>query len=106
MKTALQILIAGRAVIALPEHWTQGVLARDAFGNKTTEDSCRAVCFCSKGALNQVVQTDWTDAFDCAFDALSGAMKGDMFRFNDQHTHAEVLAAWDRAIRTAQPVAA
>lgn len=107
MKTALQILIDGRAVIALPECWTQGVLARDVAGRGVSEHSPRAVCFCSRGALNRTAMpTDWSRAFDSAFDALNTEMEFDVIRFNDRSPHAEVLAAWDRAIVTCRGAAA
>lgn len=42
-----------------------------------------------------------TEAASLARAALDAVAGGDMFKFNDDHTHAEVLAAFDRAIAAA-----
>lgn len=98
----LQTLIDGRALIATPESWTQGVAARDVNGVPIDPLSEGAVCFCTSGALQAVTpytipaaQFLWK-----ALDAIMGQPWGPI-GYNDTHTHAEVLAVWDKAIELA-----
>lgn len=48
------ILVAGRAKIANPEDWTQGVLARDSRGVSIAPESPKACTFCAAGAILSV----------------------------------------------------
>lgn len=97
-------LIAGRDVIANEKHWTQGTMARDQKGvicdNPWEED---AFCFCTVGAILKVAPRG-TDNLDIRrkikdrLCAAGGIATGSLIHFNDNHTHAEVLAVWDKAI--------
>jgi hypothetical protein len=89
-----EILIAGRALIADPEHWTQGAIARNLENRSINSDRADACKFCSIGALNKCS----TNKNSAPIIALMVTMEGNVSCFNDTHTHAEVLAAWDRAI--------
>lgn len=97
MKTTKEILIAGRALIANPENWIQQEFARDKNGMRVEEDHPEAVCFCSWGAVCRVVG-HFIDRDSAPMVYLKESMGGSVPHFNDTHTHAEVLAAWDTAI--------
>lgn len=103
---AVEVLRKARALIEKPECWTKGVFARDAEGRELEPNNWAATCFCSLGAL--------AHASGCAPGAVSlrvlrtlAAQIGDptfprteVADFNDapERTHAEVLAAFDKAI--------
>jgi hypothetical protein len=46
-KTPKDVLVAARALIADPAHWTQGSYARDAAGHRVGENSAEATCWCT-----------------------------------------------------------
>jgi hypothetical protein len=94
--TPSEILTAARELISAPERWTQEAFARDAGGNSCSEKLERAVCFCSWGAFHRAGYSIIAEHF------LRSEMDGMPGRFNDTHTHAEVLAAFDRAIEAAK----
>lgn len=95
-------LIAARARIAPPEHWTKGVFARTKEGVLTYPASPEAACWCLVGTLRANV-----GQFSYCNDILP---VGDVVRkktnfnncaeFNDHKdtTHAMVLAVLDEAI--------
>ena len=91
----LATLKAIRALIAKPESWTQGANARDADGYSVAATSNKAVCWCLSGAFSKESAHDTG-----ARDALD-LKPGKMIIFNDNHTHAEVLAMLDRSIKRA-----
>lgn len=97
MKTTLQVLIDARKLIEKPENWCQGWVARAADGSMRTSDSDDAVSFCMVGAITRAGGGD-----DFATtDKYRRLMLGESVSFgdfNDTHTHAEVLAAFDRTI--------
>lgn len=107
MKTS-EVLKAGRALIDTPEKWTKGVSARMADGRGCSPWDDAAVCFCSIGALDRLHRA--TASYEEAQEALkvlrfvSYVQTGidEVFRFNDSHSHAEVLAVWDAAIKIAK----
>jgi hypothetical protein len=107
--TPLEILKAGRAVIADPTRWTQGVWVRDAQGVSLDDDvmSEAAACFCSDGALYRAVGYAASNAapaeYGSAYHELNVTVNelegiSDIIGYNDSHTHAEVLAVWDATI--------
>lgn len=100
--TPKEILIAARAKIEAPERWTQNVEARDINGYPVDLSSRAAVCWCSVGALNTVKSPypQWLAAWNALWQAFGGKY-GTITRHNDESTHAEVLAAFDRAIAVA-----
>lgn len=98
----LQNLIDGRALIANEANWIQGTNARDAEGNRVDSISEAAVCYCSAGALMAVTPYTVPAAMKLwdAIKAITGEAIGPV-GYNDTHTHAEVLAVWDKAIELA-----
>lgn len=107
MKTPRQILIAARKLIERPECWTQNAPARTQSGAVAKVFGQSAVCFCSWGA---VVKIDGDSSFlsdeaRVAIDLLTRAARdkgvAGAIRFNDTHTHPEVLAMFDTAIAAA-----
>lgn len=89
MMTVKEQLIRARAVIESPENWAKSGSELD--GHKT----------CALGALSRVLE--WGVIGSPAHRALSAQcadapIAGLIQAFNDTHTHAEVLAAYDRAI--------
>ena len=96
--TPLETLRAARQLISDPAKWTQGVAARNRLGSSVDPLAEDAVCFCSIGAIRNVVAED-NHAFERASDALrSHSPIGVIAGFNDTHTHAEVLGLFDAAI--------
>jgi hypothetical protein len=67
-------------------------------GKKTDPDSRGAVRWCSVGAIERSGASEniWCQVW--AIDMLTRAMGTAPDHFNDHHTHAEVLAAFDVAI--------
>ena len=109
MKTVTEILIEARELISDPERWTQGVYARDAQGIFTDWDSPEAVSWCVTGAIAKVVRSvqeskgDYNALVMSALDKLRCAIGHDgVTAFNDAHNHAEVLAAFDKAIEASR----
>lgn len=113
--TPAEVLRAARALIATPERWTRSTYMRDSAGLRLdircADDRARAVCWCSLGATAQVASDCDYGASDCDYGAevkadrlLEAAVGGDVVRWNDRpgRTHAEVLAAFDRAIALAE----
>lgn len=93
MQTVKEILVAARAIIADEENWTQGAYAKDKDGTSIGANYSSAVCFCSIGAIYKIT----ISPFD-AMKVLRNHMEDSIIKFNDEHTHKEVLAAWDEAI--------
>lgn len=103
--TAPDILRAARALIAEPASWTQHTSARNRTGAPTHPRYAGAVCWCAIGA---VVAVTPNRRKQLAALRLLGqpAATGEFFLsvWNDspERTHAEVLAAFDRAIVLAE----
>jgi len=103
----VQILKDARALIADEKNWTRGEYARNARGywrGVLSEDS---VCFCSIGAMARSAKTTPREIETCdkilqIFSADGLRRVSDLVDFNDGHTHAEVLALFDRAIARAE----
>ena len=97
--TALEILMKTRELIAEPEHWQQGMYAsnRDGFG--TAPSSPSAIKFCVVGAFSRATRGLETEAGREAKDILRKFLGwSSLIKYNDSHSHAEVLAALDGAI--------
>lgn len=100
----LQILIEARKLIEKPERWIQHDYARDADGGEVTPDDSDATCFCMLGALARSAHAMEHEAHRLpAALVLSTTVGGRVHHWNDDpdRTHAEVLAAFDRAIARA-----
>jgi hypothetical protein len=106
MKTTREVLVAARALIARPEAWTQGALARTVENGVASSVGDFATCWCAEGAVVKVGGDEiWHEVeggrclYEQTLDALRVAAGGiAIHRFNDTHSHADVLAAFDRAI--------
>lgn len=94
---ALEVLKESRKLIAQPEQWTQGTLARDEQGFATELYDANAVCFCAIGAIEKV---NCGNAGYNAHIALTKTVGEEVnfAEYNDTHSHAEVLAVWDETI--------
>jgi hypothetical protein len=82
-------------LIEKPENWTQGDAARGRSGNSVNSNGKYAVCWCLLGAawrVNGKVEERVMDDMESALGVDSVA------DFNDNHTHAEVLALLQSAI--------
>lgn len=86
MKTPKEVLVAARAVIEKPENWCQ----------RFWEDGGRR---CAASAVGSVCQSQ--DEYNSAYNVLRQQMGDMVSSFNDTHTHAEVIAAFDKAIECA-----
>ncbi len=98
LKSDLQ---AVRDLLADPERWTQGALARDAHGLSTLGITSESTCFCLMGALYKLHPYGGDAFFNLEQHlAHSPALDGDSSyaHYNDTHTHAEVLALLDERI--------
>jgi hypothetical protein len=95
----LETLKAARKLIELPEHWTQRGFARASQGTQEIDpNNPNATCWCSTGAIAHIQDINfprWTEDMSYAFSVEKDQELED---FNDTHTHAEVLAAFDEAI--------
>lgn len=111
----VEILQKARELISDESRWTQGSYARektkagDSF-EYVNPSSVDALCRCALGALHCASGIDWNSDGSVRLpgeEYLVVAMGGhEVALFNDTHSHADVLAAFDRAIaaaREAQP---
>jgi hypothetical protein len=100
----LTVLKRARDLIADESHWTTRFEARDKHGSAIGANRDQAICFCAVGAL--VRARSMTDTRTVVFmadliDAMHKAIptNDSIPVYNDTHTHAEVLAVFDEAIR-------
>ena len=98
MKTS-EFLRKAKSLIDTPDKWTQGEFATDRNGTPVDPDSAAAQCFCSLGALWRQDTIYWATSQRVH---LLEAMGGNIAQFNDNHSHAEVMSAWDKAIAAAE----
>lgn len=91
-------LIAARKLIEKPENWTKRYYARNKEQEEVPVLSRDAVCFCSIGALAKASGEGLGVEGNDAYQALARRMGVSVSRFNDTHTHVEVLAKFDEAI--------
>lgn len=101
----LDMLIAARALIADPLHWTIGELARDITGKGVDVSSPEACSFCSDGALRKVayalsVSQGWVShsCYVIAKAALNTEAGLVLHVYNDNCTHTQAMEWWDRTI--------
>lgn len=92
MSTTHEILIAARALIDTPKKWVKSAYHREKNGLHS---------YCAAGALISVEAPGRT-AYDCLAEAIGYRCVSD---WNDapERTHAEVLAAFDKAIAATAP---
>ena len=105
----VRILKEARALISDEKNWTQDSFARNSAGEKVEPANERAVCFCAIGALAKAAcLAPELDLPAENFIQDEAYMLGwiNVPEFNDNHTHSEVLALFDRAIARAESEAA
>lgn len=100
--TPSQILRKAKALIDTPEKWTKGTTARNSSGVAVSASDNFAICFDSFGALVKLDLNKYQsiEAVNYLHDAFN--IGGGVVKFNDTHTHAEVMAKWDEAIALAE----
>lgn len=92
------VLIAARKMIENKKNWHQGGYARDADGEQCHWTNEHAVAFCMMGAVRRSLPARQKDC-DGPREAIEAQIRPlRVGEFNDSHTHAEVLAVFDRAI--------
>ena len=101
MSQAKKVLERARELITDPAHHTQDAYAKDDRGIKVSVNNVRATCWCSMGAISKAETQLGYGFTDGARNLLVTAMEGNIIKFNDSHTHEEVLAAFDNAIQEA-----
>lgn len=96
--TPREILIAARALIAEPEHWTQRAAARNRLGMPVGALEPSACCWCAAGALFRVAGRFNDRGYYAGMKALCPVTGPGVVVLNDMSTHADVLAMFDKAI--------
>lgn len=102
MNAVHELLTRAQDVIRDPANWIQGEFAIDATGHIIAPEDEGASCFCSLGALMHA-EPVLTDTRTEARRMLTHASRLldhpeiGIPEFNDNHTHAEVMAMWDKA---------
>lgn len=98
MSEVAEVLRAARALIDTPDKWCQGQFHKDG-------------AYCASGAIGVAAGVDievgcWFchPAWQALADTVNAAQSGGIGSWNDrpERTHADVLAAFDRAIATAE----
>lgn len=97
MKT-IDILRAAREKISKPGTWTQNATARDADGCQLLAIDPGAVSWCAYGAIIAVSLREGHIAAIESVCRCTGAESLGVWNDRDGRTHAEVLAAFDKAI--------
>lgn len=101
----LEILVKARELIATPERWTQGAYGRflgDTFTAERVVTAEHVESFCLIGACLRASGDADLVLDDSRLSALGLGSYGQVLIFNDEHTHAEVLARLDAAISKLQ----
>lgn len=106
----IEILSKAKDLISDPAKWTTGASYRDAKGRDVSY-SAKVCSFCAIGAINAIANPTasvriWPEQEE-AFTLLQRVIvansdDGYISAFNDNHTHAEVLAMFDLAIKNAK----
>jgi hypothetical protein len=102
------ILKTGMAKIEDEKNWIQGVSARDRNGIRVSPEDKEAVCWCASGSIYSQAsylspEYFLLDGVTNLLDATTGIDCGQIglrpiARFNDTHTHAEVIALFKLVI--------
>lgn len=96
------VLEAARAKIERPESWCKGSEAVDECGAPIWAGDERACRWCAFGAI-KACDLNGLDLWDIVdFLDKANGIGGSLGRWNDAATHAEVLAAFDRALTRAK----
>lgn len=101
MNPVFLVLSKARALIVDPACWTQNARARTADGLPTSDSDPASTCICSSSALwraSDVSTKEGAQIASKARKALQKAMHGDIFDYNDENEHRDILRAFDRAM--------
>lgn len=102
--SAVETLRKARALLTPEGAWGQKFMAVDSMGLAVDLDGPAAVCWCSLGALERAARAQYVaKAREWLLEAIGGGVRS-LAGWNDrpERTHAEVLAAFDRAIELAE----
>lgn len=91
MLTDKELFTKAFALVSNPETWCQNASARNDDGHVVAVFSGEATRFCSFGACMYVGGETDGERF---FDLLSRFTHAGLIRYNDTHTHAEVVEQW------------
>jgi len=108
MATVVENLKAARAKIADPADWIQCHYAKNNTGDSICGDEPGATCFCSAGAIQAVRNTaceEETREYEILKEVAIELGSPGVPSYNDSHSHAEVMAMWDKAIARAEELA-
>lgn len=97
---AVTALKRARKKIENPEHWTQGVFARDEFNQEVLPEGPDAVRWCALGALKYAKTGEGGRRF--LMQAVRDRGFFSIVTFNDSSLHKKVLEAFDSAIALAK----
>lgn len=99
--STVEVLKRARETISKPERWTQGAYARDARGYPIGVGHSDAVCFCATGAIARGAPDPEARALAQMGVRIGRRPVEGLAAWNDapERTHAEVLAAFDSAIK-------
>lgn len=100
--TTKQVLIEARRLIEKPESRCTEHAAEDKYGHPVSVNSPDAVKFCIYGAIGRFVTNyDVPSFLFRILDSGYNSSNWGIVQFNDNATHEEVLALFDRAIAAA-----
>lgn len=113
----VQILKEARALIADEKNWMRQYYSANDEGLWVNPREVEATCFCSIGAMHRVMDIPLSESIpepvgilfavdEKLRDNFDGSFEGVIVDFNDENSHAEVLALFDRAIARAESEAA
>lgn len=105
--SVVDILKRARALIEKEEHWTQCTFARNKEDNPRFPDDPAAVKWSAMGAIRVTAGGDRSPLYAKSYYTLVDMMPdafmwtSPMMDWEKRHSHAEVLAAFDKAIALA-----
>lgn len=99
--TNLEVLKAARELLSEPKRWTQHATARTTGGIPTDPKDPNAITWDATGAIDKFCTSTLQviNVVGIVTDAINNPSMADL---NDNHHHADVLAAFDKAIATLQ----
>jgi hypothetical protein len=90
-----------RALIEVPERWTQTYVAVDSTGFPCSPLASEALCWCALGAVERIAGHDGDLHLRVSDLLRAHTPDNSVASFNDSHSHSEVLALFDAAIKAA-----
>ena len=110
----IRVLKESRQLVAKPENWTQQTMAQNEFKDDVFPTDVNAICFCALGAITKVLNLNLDSVkFTMNLEEqeqllyirrlVTQQLEEDirdeyLTEFNDNHTHTEVLNAFDKTI--------